>query len=58
MEGYKLGFNLLKQCLFGIGFNYPSISICMGCFSIEIHFGNMRNGAKWFSGYNEWRDQP
>jgi len=53
MENYKFGFNILKQFLFGIGYWHKSISICIGFISIEIHLGNMCNGSKWVSYYNE-----
>ena len=56
MEGYRIGFGLLKQCLFGIGYCMGSWSVCIGPVSIEIHPHNFRHKCKWVSWYNEFSD--
>ena len=56
MEGYKIGFNILKQFLFGVGYCMGSWSICIGFVSIEIHPANFRNGSKLISFCNEFKN--
>ena len=47
----KIEFNILKQFLFGIGFDgHSGISICVAIFSIVIR----PKAENWFSFYNEW----
>ena len=56
MESYFIGLNILKQCLFGIGFCGWDMSICFACFSVEIFWGNRKTG-KFISCYNGWAEK-
>ena len=56
MSSYLIGINLLKAFLFGIGFAHKAFSICIGCLTIEVHYGNLgKRYVDTFSFYNEWR---
>ena len=58
MGSYFIGINLLKQCLFGVGYCMGSWSLCIGPLSIEIHPLNRKCG-KLFSFCNEFaKDAP
>ena len=56
MNGYWIGFNIVKQLLFGVGYCMGSWSLCFACFSIKIHPRNRKTGDK-FSFFNEFSNE-
>ena len=57
MSDYIIGFNILKQFLFGIGLARKAISISFAIFSIEFHWHRGGYNKQTFSFYNEWRSK-
>ena len=51
-DNYFIGFNVLRQFLFGISYFAGSWSLCFGPFAIEIHPCTRKTYTKLVSFYN------